>query len=91
MPPRRFDGRRLRARRREADMHQRVLGREAGVGSHEPVARWESGKSIPRPKSSRLSRGRWARTSTSSSRVTGILTWSTSDATRGTPKVTRRS
>ncbi|MFF5727962.1 helix-turn-helix domain-containing protein [[Kitasatospora] papulosa] len=47
MPPRRFDGRRLRARRREADMHQRVLGREAGVGSHEPVARWESGKSIP--------------------------------------------
>lgn len=28
-------------------MHQKVLGREAGVGSHEPVARWESGKSIP--------------------------------------------
>ncbi|MFG2430356.1 helix-turn-helix domain-containing protein [Streptomyces sp. NPDC048590] len=47
MPPRRFDGRRLRARRREADMHQRVLGREVGVGSHEPVARWESGKSVP--------------------------------------------
>ncbi|MFE5077623.1 helix-turn-helix domain-containing protein [Streptomyces halstedii] len=47
MPPRRFDGRRLRARRRAVDMHQKVLGREAGVGSHEPVARWESGKSIP--------------------------------------------
>ncbi|MEU9059131.1 helix-turn-helix transcriptional regulator [Streptomyces sp. NPDC048430] len=47
MPPRRFDRRRLRARRREADMHQRVLGREVGVGSHEPVARWESGKSVP--------------------------------------------
>ncbi|MFJ9058527.1 helix-turn-helix domain-containing protein [Streptomyces sp. NPDC102409] len=47
MPPRRFDGRRLRARRREVDMHQRVLGREVGVGSHEPVARWESGKSVP--------------------------------------------
>ncbi|MGQ4453192.1 helix-turn-helix domain-containing protein [[Kitasatospora] papulosa] len=47
MPPRRFDGRRLRAVRREADMPQRELGREVGVGSHEPVARWESGKSFP--------------------------------------------
>ncbi|MGP3756951.1 helix-turn-helix domain-containing protein [Streptomyces sp. IBSNAI001] len=47
MPPRRFDGRLLKMRRRAADMPQRVLGREVGVGSHEPVARWESGKSIP--------------------------------------------
>jgi transcriptional regulator with XRE-family HTH domain len=47
VPPRRFDGRRLRAVRRSADMHQRELAKELGLGSHVPVATWESGRGFP--------------------------------------------
>ncbi|MEV7955209.1 helix-turn-helix transcriptional regulator [Streptomyces sp. NPDC088141] len=47
MPPRRFDGARLRAVRRAEDMHQRVLAEELGLASHVPLSRWEAGKAFP--------------------------------------------
>lgn len=47
MPPRRFDRHRLRAVRRAADLPQRELAEALGLGSHVPVAGWESGKSFP--------------------------------------------
>ncbi|MFB6988600.1 helix-turn-helix domain-containing protein [Streptomyces sp. NPDC056178] len=50
MPPRRFDGPRLRAVRRAAEMHQHQLAEDLGLGSHVQVARWESGKAFPAPE-----------------------------------------
>ncbi|MFB7776272.1 helix-turn-helix domain-containing protein [Streptomyces bauhiniae] len=47
MPPRQFDGRRVRAVRRRRDMHQRELGEQVGV-SAATVARWEAGKDFPK-------------------------------------------
>lgn len=47
MPPRQFDGSRVRAVRRRRDMHQRQLGELVGV-SGATVARWESGKDFPK-------------------------------------------
>jgi transcriptional regulator with XRE-family HTH domain len=46
MPPRQFDGRRVRAARRGKDISQKQLG--AGVGVSGPaVARWENGEDFP--------------------------------------------
>ncbi|OCC11508.1 helix-turn-helix transcriptional regulator [Streptomyces sp. PTY087I2] len=47
MPPRQFDGSRVRAVRRQRDMHQKELGKMVGV-SGPTIARWESGQDFPK-------------------------------------------
>ncbi|MEH0441516.1 helix-turn-helix transcriptional regulator [Streptomyces scabiei] len=47
MPPRQFDGSRVRAVRRGKDLHQKELAEMVGV-SAPTVARWESGQDFPK-------------------------------------------